>query len=282
MLSPNLPPATSINREKLARLQSRVTDSVMEDIFSMAIVSASGKHPARTEVHASSLIADDWCSREYVLGEFHPQEAIQNSNEKFYHLHAIFEHGWMIHKKWQAWYKANGLAVYNQQLQDYELDLTHYDPERMIYYSPDAIIRTIMKRNRVIEIKGINTDEYQSVASLPLEDAVKVSQTIKKARQQVNLYMWLEGLQYGAVLAEDKNTQSYRVWSCNFDFEVIRPFADRLDSHKLDHNLYRDTGHKFLPTRYKACKSVDSPRAKKCPMRELCFRKEEARLCPES
>jgi hypothetical protein len=263
---------SSILHQSVTRLRSRVTESVIEDILASSIIADAGKHPVRTSVHASSVVSEDWCSREFVLGEFYPDRATTDPQDKMYtHLHNIFQHGWEVHRKWQRIFLSQGLAVFSEEKGEYELDLTHYDPEYMIYYSPDAII-TALGKTRVVEIKGINTEEYQSVHDLPLEEAVKLSQTVKKARQQINLYMYLLHIEEGLILAEDKNTQAYRVWTCVPTQAVLSPLVKKITDHKRDHEIHARQG--TLPPRYKGCTAVSASRARRCPMRDLCFSNE--------
>jgi len=246
---------------------TRVKEAVFHSMFTRMFVRWGANNPLRTKLHASSLIvsASEWCEREHVLLDAYPEDAEPTEQYSSAHLNAIFVHGWSLHEKWQNLFKRYGRVVYR----GFEpcLDLTHYHEQYDLRYSPDAIIEDHQGKWYPVEIKGINHDEYQAACALPLEQAVLHSETVKKARVQVILYMHLLNLQEGLILAEDKNTQQFRVWWLQYDQSLIQEYLDRLSSLADAKKSLATFG--TLPER--KCGEFDSPRAKRCPMRTLCF-----------
>lgn len=250
---------------------ARVRDALLRAHFESLFTAWGASNPPRTKVHASSLIVskDEWCEREYVLAGSHPEEAQTVEQEYSAHLNAIFVNGWTLHQKWQNLFKRYARVVMKDGKPS--LDLTYHHREYDLYYSPDAIL-IIAGTVYPIEIKGINTDEYQAACDAPLEEAVKYSETIRKARIQVTLYMHLLKLQQGAILAEDKNTQRFRVWCLQYDESLIAEYLKRLISFGNATFSYQHEG--LLSRRNACCTAPGAVRARKCPMRGLCFRVE--------
>src|SRR6266516_1225138 len=134
--------------------------------FNQAFYAWDAALPPRDGLHASSVLESDadFCVRQHVLADSFPDERQQK--EQYLSALQKFLHGWQIHEKWQyKLLKSTGLVPWNHSMEEYELDLTHIDPESDIKYSPDAIIEYagfVMP----IEIKGINTLDYQGCPDL--------------------------------------------------------------------------------------------------------------------
>lgn len=247
---------------------TRVLDALIQAQFTNHLAAWGASSSPRTRLHASALIVptSEWCYREHYLRDRNPDE-VGAAEPASPHLNAIFLNGWTLHRKWQFdLFKKHGCVV--RRAHQYCLDLTHEHEELNMLYSPDAILEIFGERWPV-EIKGINTEEYQDACNLPLLEAIKVSETIKKARVQVTLYMHLLGVGQGAILAEDKNTQQFKVWTLAYDQSIIQEYISRVEVLK---KIQQDD---TPPDRHKGCTSIKSARARRCSMAGLCFRPAE-------
>jgi hypothetical protein len=233
--------------------------------------------PARTGLHASSVLESDadFCTRQHVLAEQFPAERQQK--EQYWKVLAMFANGWSIHKKWQEdILKPTGIVVKHTGddadgwplLPVYELDLTHIHPETGIQFSPDAIIE-YAGQTMVVEIKGINHEDFQGCVDKPLSAAANHNKSIRSAIPQVNLYLHLLGLQKGIILAEDKNTQDFMLWVWTYDPELAMKPISNAAKVQLYNAIYTQTNG--LPARI--CSSINDSRAKRCPFRDACFRR---------
>lgn len=224
--------------------------------------------PLRAGLHASSVLVpeEQWCLRRYVLFERNPERAEKPLLQSWeWKTHSIFENGWDLHQRWQQVFLNAGVAVFNRSLNDYELDLTHFNEDVQLHFSPDAIIQYAGQKY-VVEIKGYKQESYQQllVASTSPEAATK----------QCNLYINLlrqEGMQIagGLVLVENKNNQDFFVRAIQYDHSMAMPYFDRLLALKAK----RVTGNNLVPKR--KCSSLDTPLARACPMRRTCFETKE-------
>ncbi len=238
---------------------------ISASLANMYIAWGDAKGP-RARLHASSLLDQaEYCERAYVLGHNHEQDA-QASEPHAAHLNAIFLNGVVQHEKWQNLFKRYGKVMTYKGKP--ELDLTHYSKRYNIFFSPDAVLE-IFNVPYVFEIKTLNTDEFQAAAPLPVEEAVKHSETLRKGRIQCNLYMHFLELGNGVLLAEDKNTQKFRVWALEYDAELIRPILALVERYNKALFDFQAAG--ILPERHRCCKDINSARARRCPMRDLCF-----------
>lgn len=224
--------------------------------------------PLRTGApHASALLADEseWCVRRYVLAQLYPDKVVPEKMAYWeWKRQNTFLHGWEIHRKWQRLFKHYGSVVMTNG--EYELDLTHYDETRNIFFSPDAILE-FFGQQYVVEIKGINHDAYQSLTD-SLTVAMRVNETVHKAVVQANLYCHLLDLKRAIILVENKNNQDFKVWITEYDKSLANPYTDRAYAVKGHVSLARNG--KPLPAR--VCQSLEDSRAKKCPLRDVCFR----------
>src|SRR6266699_3068987 len=83
------------------------------------------------ELHAANLLESDkeWCTRRYVLMNLYPGEVQKPELKSWdWKREAIFEDGWVRHKKLQALFKRYGNVVLSES-GELELDLTHYLPD---------------------------------------------------------------------------------------------------------------------------------------------------------
>jgi hypothetical protein len=223
--------------------------------------------PPRSGVHASSLLVSEseWCVRKHVLSEMYP-DLIQPEELRYWDWKrmAVFLDGWQRHIKWQMLFSRFFNVVYWNNLP--ELDLTHYDDVRNVHYSPDAIVEYAGEKF-IVEIKGLDTRKYQEMTS-DLDTACKVSDVVAKAKIQCNLYCHLLEIKRGIILVEDKNNQDFTTWVVEHESLMSRSHTDRAYAVKGHVTLARSG--KPLPPR--VCASPDDSRAKKCPLKNVCFR----------
>ncbi len=191
-------------------------------------------------------------------------------------MNRINKQGWSAHEKYQELllkYGGNALRVvyFNEHP---ELDYTHYDEERMVWYSPDGIFDYVAHRY-ILEIKAYkNTDDpnYTYEAFEKFDEAGKIP---LKAHRQANLYCHLMGIERGCILVEGKNSQDVKLWTFEHDAEMARPYTQRCYDFKgalaiAQGTLARD-GEAKLPGR--KCRASVHALAQKCPMRKVCFEK---------
>jgi len=243
--------------------------------------------PIRTGLHASSVLVSDaeWCVREHVLHEIYPEKAEKEFIQLWHWKRQdTFLHGWELHRKWQTLFGRyagvvltetyKGIAyIPNDEVSTEltpELDLTHYDETRNVYFSPDALIEFAGQRY-VVEIKGIKQEAYQELTD-DLMHAIEVNETVAKARIQANLYMHLLGLKRAILLIENKNDQSFKVWVIEYDKALSVKYIDRIYKVKGAVINTQTFGLARLPKRI--CQSRGDARAQYCSMREVCFSKE--------
>ncbi len=218
----------------------------------------------RSGLHASSILSasDAYCHREHVLGtRYQRLQPIHNA-----HTLAIFLNGWRLHEKWQALFQLAGVAV--------EVETSHVDPRWSLRFTPDAIID--LRGNRyIVEIKG-----YRQETCLKIDQANPWRNAeYRKAHIQANLYMYMLQIPKAIVLIENKNTQQFYTWVIDYDETLAAPYIKRM-------NTLNDLTHAFhtsgkLVSRLPECQSKDSPRAKKCPLRDACFASKEERAAME-
>lgn len=240
-----------------------------------AYLSWGGSQPLRTgPPHASNLLSDEseWCTRRYVLAQLQPDE-VQPEDLKYWQWkqYSIFLHGWEIHRMLQLIFK-NHLNVVMNNGQP-ELDLTHYDETRNVYFSPDAILN-FFGMHYVVEIKGLKQESYNPIADASLVTAMTANTTVNKAFFQAQLYMHLLELKRAIILIVNKNdSREFKLWVVEHDPKYSKPYTDRAYAVKGHVSLARNG--KPFPAR--VCQSPDDSRAKKCPMRDLCFRDMEVK-----
>ncbi len=249
--------------------------------------------PARTGLHASSVLESesDFCTRQHVLAEKFPQT--RQAKDQYLPSLQKFVNGWALHKKWQEdLIGPSGLVKYSEDPDGLELDLTHIDFETGIHFSPDIIL-SFAGFTIPVEIKGINTLDFQGCPNLYLEsgqlyeearpgivgamltEAAARNKSIRSAIPQINLYLHLLGLTMppnnrGIILVEDKNTQEYELFVHEYDPQLaILPVQRAFDVRTS--NEYFDFNDGMLPERNSLCTSINSARAKRCPFRTKCF-----------
>lgn len=260
--------------------------------------------PLRTGFpHASNILAPDhsFCMRQLVLAAHYPNEMVRPETKSWDNeVNARFKHGWVIHQKYQDLFFKYGKVVYFNE--NPELDYSHFDETRLLWFSPDAILE-VCGESMVCEIKGYKSDLshqflqvfkqilevvkghgveslYRSVKELAGELFSKRSTTSFEAydehgpapadaHNQVNLYMHLLGLKHGLILVENKNTQQIKTWCVEYDRELVQPYLDRI--YKFRVALHKLETKQELPDR--VCKTAKDRNAEKCLACQCCFKK---------
>lgn len=250
--------------------------------------------PARHGMHASAVLQSEseWCTREQVLHQLYPEQGEKPEwNSWDWKKSAIFENGWNLHRRWQRLFEKFGNVVYscvddmgiahistaelnnrddlreiNGKLYAPELDLTHYDSERNLYFSPDAILN-FGPHTYVVEIKGLKQESYSKLTDNLLE-SIQLDETVKKARIQANLYMHLLQLKRAILLIENKSNQDFKLYLTEYDPALCNEQIVRIYDVKKYLTLY-PKNKSNLPAR--TCFSSSDPRARKCPMKSVCF-----------
>jgi hypothetical protein len=221
--------------------------------------------PLRTGMpHASNILAPDheYCLRKLVLMAHYPESAEKLPAKPWdAHTNAIFLNGWTLHEKYQDLFLKFGARVvyFDGDPNKPELDFTHFDPDRLLYFSPDAIVEFCRER-MVVEIKGYKSESFQKMDEAgPAPEA---------AHLQVNFYLHLLELKHGLVLVEDKNTQYFKVWCVPYNRELVQPYLDRMYRFRVA--LHKAETNQGLPER--VCNSQKDRNAEKCSVCKLCFK----------
>ena len=209
--------------------------------------------------HASTILQpeSEWCLRRQVLLIQHPEEAERPEPKPWDNLKNMRnKHGWVIHEKYQKQLLKYGKVVYFQG--EPELDLTHFDETRRVFYSTDGVTE-YSRYIYIWEYKG-----YKQETWLTLDEA---GDPPKDAHKQVNFYLHLTRDIYpnarGIIAVENKNTQELKMWCVEHNAEMARPYTQRC------YDVKGAVATGSTPAR--VCVSCTEHRAEKCPVRKLCF-----------
>jgi hypothetical protein len=209
--------------------------------------------PLRTGApHASAILSpkSEWCVRRQVLLAREASQAERPPQKPWTaHQNAVFLNGWHLHEKYQRLFQQFGTVIVR------EVEVSHFDEERFLHFTPDAIIE-FYGQPFVVEIKGYHTEYFAS-----LDESGNPPQA---AWHQCNLYCHLLNIEYGLVLVEDKNTQQVKIWAIRHNPTLARVYTDRC--YAVKGAIISDA----LPSR--VCASCTDRMAEKCPVRFVCFR----------
>lgn len=207
----------------------------------------------RIGLHASALIAGDkdFCLRQQVLSLFYRQLQGEQLPVK---LMRIFEEGNAIHEKWQRLFIRGGYSTYK------DLDVTQYNEEFMISFTPDIIctIPEYYEGKMIGELKSVNTYTFSKMTKHP------------SASKQLQWYMFLTGIHKGFVLSEDKNTQDIKLEVYDYDSNLVAPFIERAEAIKYYYN--RVLTENKMVKRPKDADNPDCKRCQQCAMRNACWK----------
>lgn len=233
--------------QKLASLFYVKRNPEEESRFIKMLLEREGENQERVGLHASAMLESDneFCLRQQVLSLLFKQ--IQNENIPS-GLARVFEEGNCIHQKWQRLFIAAGLG------KPEDMDRHRFVKKYELSYTPDARIH-IFGEDVLVEIKSMNTYAFQKAKSHP------------SGEKQLNFYLCRENLPWGFVLAEDKNTQEFKVFIVKQDKEADKRYLKRLIDIKKAKEYFLE--NRKMPKR--KCKDCDCKQAQKCNMRDACF-----------
>lgn len=223
-----------------------------ESGFVRQVMTRGADTQERVGLHASALIVSEnkWCLRQQVLSLLYKQLQGDQVNVD---LRRIFEEGNAVHEKWQRLFIRAGYADVGG------LDVTQYNEELMVSYTPDIIceIKEFYDGEMVGELKSVNTYQFQKMSKHP------------SASKQLQLYMRLSGIKKGFVLSEDKNTQCIKVEVYDYDPAISEPAIGRCKAVKKAYKRAM-VEHKMVP-RPEDATSPLCKRCGECPMRDACW-----------
>lgn len=202
----------------------------------------------RKGLHASAIIdsENNFCFREQVLSLVYKRNKAEREEIPI-GLARIFREGESIHEKWQKMCKNAGIAI--------AVEDRGYSKSLDLYMTPDLIVK-INGKLYVCEIKSMNTYAFKHLRD-----------THPKGTKQLQLYMHFSCIPQGFVLCEDKNTQEIKILVADYDFNVVRPFLERL--YKISKYKQKLLTEGKLVKR--KCINLACKRAQNCPMSDACF-----------
>lgn len=236
-----------------------------ETAFIHQVMTRGLESQERVGLHASAMLVGDkdFCLRAQVLSLIYKQLQGQQTPVG---LMRIFEEGNAIHEKWQRLLIRAGYGKARN------MDYTRYCDDYMLSYTPDIVckIPQFYDGAMVGEIKSVNTFQFQRMTKHP--SAWKQCQwymhlCIKEAKAKGK---W-NGKDYlkGFVLADDKNTQDFKLEVYDYEPAKIEPFAERADSIMYNYNRVFEE-HKMV-ARPTDAKTPTCKRCADCFMREACW-----------
>lgn len=227
--------------DKNSNLESQLVKSVLDK---------NGYQADRVGLHASAIIVADtkFCLREQVLSLFFKMSQGENLPVK---QKRIFEEGNAIHEKWQRLFVRGGIGDVD------DMDRSRYVKKYHLTFSPDASPLHICNKDWVCEIKSMNMFAYNKANDHP------------SGRHQLQLYMHFTGIHNGFILAEDKNTQNFKIFVHHYNYDEVESYIDRLESVKQ--NAIRFIKEGKMVKRCKQCTSATCKRAKECNMCAACW-----------
>lgn len=236
-----------------------------ETEFVNMLMLKNGDDQKRVGLHASAMISagKEYCLRQQVLSLLYEQN---QSEQVSIPLKRIFEEGDSIHQKWQR------LLIRGGYSKATDLDMTRFDDEWNISYTPDAICRIedFFDGKMVVEIKSVNAIQYTKMPHHP------------SAGKQLQWYMHLlikdakkrkkwNGVDYtrGFVLNENKNTQDFKLEFYEYDESLSLDYIERAEEIKERLDIVKEK--KKMVKRPKFAKNVNVKKCKECNMRDACW-----------
>ena len=221
-----------------------------ETKFVKQVMTRGADTQERIGLHASALIVSDkkFCIREQVLSLIYKQ--LQGEQIDI-GLKRIFEEGNAIHEKWQRLFIRAGYAKAE------DCDFTRFHKDYEVSFTPDVIVDLPEFGKMVVEIKSVNTFQFQKMNNHP------------SGEKQLQFYMYLTGIHQGFVLCDDKNTQNFKVFYKQYDPSVVAPFVERCEQVQYFKNKVLNE-HKMIK-RCEGCNSYTCKRADECAMKDACY-----------
>lgn len=258
--------------EKILNKMFYLKKNIDEEVaFVKQVMTRGLENQERVGLHASAIIVSDkqFCTRQQVLSLIYKQ--LQGEQIPV-GLKRIFEEGNAIHEKWQRLFIRAGYAKAKT------CDLTRYDVEYQLSYTPDIVCRIpeFFDGAIVVEIKSVNPMQFKKMQSHPSAQKqlqLYMHECIKEAKRKKK---W-NGKDYtkGFVLCDDKGAQDFKVFVYDYDPEFVAPYVDRLEDTRYQYYEFMDGGK--APVRHKDCKSYECKQAEKCPMKDACWNRNNGR-----
>lgn len=258
--------------EKILNKMFYLEKNIDEEVaFVKQVMTRGLENQERVGLHASAIIVSDkqFCARQQVLSLIYKQ--LQGEQIPV-GLKRIFEEGNAIHEKWQRLFIRAGYAKAKT------CDLTRYDTEYQLSYTPDIVCRIpeFFEGVMVVEIKSVNPMQFKKMQSHPSAQKqlqLYMHECIKEAKRKKK---W-NGKDYtkGFVLCDDKGAQDFKVFVYDYDPEFVAPYVDRLEDVKYRYEEFVNNAK--TPVRHCDCKSYTCKQAEKCPMKDACWNKNDGR-----
>ena len=227
----------------------------------------------RKGLHASAIIDkgdDSFCLRQQVLSLLYKQ---LQGEQLPVNTMRIFEEGNAVHEKWQRLFIRAGYA------KPQTLDRTRFDADYQLGFTPDIVCRIpeFYDGAMVGEIKSMNSFAFQKQDEHPSGKKqlyLYMHELIKQAKLKGK---W-NGKDYlkGFVLMDSKNNQDFRVCVYDYDYELVKPYVERLDQIASECEKFKKKGK--LPAKHMDCTSYMCDKADKCPMKDACFERGMGRV----
>lgn len=259
--------------EKILNKMFYLEKNIDEEVaFVKQVMTRGLENQERVGLHASAIIVSDkqFCTRQQVLSLIYKQ--LQGEQIPV-GLKRIFEEGNAIHEKWQRLFIRAGYAKAKT------CDLTRYDIEYQLSYTPDIVCRIpeFFDGAMVVEIKSVNPMQFKKMQSHPSAQKqlqLYMHECIKEAKRKKK---W-NGKDYtkGFVLCDDKGAQDFKVFVYDYDPDFVAPYVDRLEDVRYQYYEFMDGGK--APARHSDCKSYECKQAEKCPMKDACYNKRNGRV----
>lgn len=245
---------------KLNRLFYLEKDIEKETRFIRHVMTRGQETAERKGLHASAIITPekDFCLRKQLLSLFYKQS---QGEEIGIGLKRIFSEGDSVHEKWQRLFIRGGYA------EPEDCDRTRFNTVYNLQYTPD-IECMIDNEKYVVEIKSMNTRAYESMLK---EGGEHIS-----GKNQLLLYMYLEGIKKGFTLCEDKNNQKFKVKVYKYNGKAVKDYIERLE-RIVSAKFMLEAKNKIVP-RLPECTCYGCGPSLTCSMKDACFRKDLKRI----
>ncbi len=211
--------------------------------------------PHASELKEAFKGAWRYCYRQSILQEFYiyPEEEMSIDRLR------INKMGWYVHLMLQRLWKGSKRAKV------VEVETTHKHSRYGMFYTPDVItiIPELFQQELIIvEIKSMNKKRFEQ--AMMQSDPKKMH---SEAYKQCQIYMYFHGLKRGMILLFCKDNSRHHHAFIEYDPEFMAPYINRAET-RLRLKLIFEASEQLSN---RVCESRESPRAKSCPVSELCW-----------
>jgi rubrerythrin len=286
---------------KVKRKRSKSNDRILGPIEDVVFNEMKERNAGRDtlHLHPSEMAKADWCLR----STFYKMTGVEESNREVFSLRMmnIFAEGHSIHEKWQEWLRRAGVLWGDWRCRGCEekftalaptecpgcgqmhrgfdyLEVDVYDDKHKIMGHTDGWIKDD-EGEALLEIKtvGIGTLAFEAPSlfqayrdgHVSLDEVWKrIKRPLSTHNRQIQLYMYVLGVDKAVVLYEWKPTQEVREFHIELDMDVVQPLLDGalavLDS-------IQDGS---VPLRPREATSSDSDICARCSFKDRCWEDE--------